>query len=159
MPEAERKKRARAATDKWIANNYEYIKEVWRKSSEEYRKQFPGYNVKSVKAWKTANPIRWSALQLKAKHKRRALLAGQKHAGIDPGAWAGQLEVFNHQCAYCLGPAVELDHLQSIATGGPDEIENAVPACRRCNSSKWKKPLLQWLLTSNIAQEALATAQ
>lgn len=48
-------------------------------------------------------------------------------------------------CAYCgevngLG----MDHILPRARGGTDRAENLVPACRRCNSSKGSKDLLEW---------------
>lgn len=48
-------------------------------------------------------------------------------------------------CAYCgsSGP-LTIDHVFARARGGKDDPDNAVWACRSCNSSKGPKDLLSW---------------
>lgn len=48
-------------------------------------------------------------------------------------------------CAYCHRPADQIDHVVALVRGGTDAIDNLVPACRSCNSSKQDKPVEQWL--------------
>lgn len=50
-------------------------------------------------------------------------------------------------CAYCNGPAGEVDHIVPLARGGEDTWENLTAACLPCNRSKHARPLLVWLLT------------
>ncbi|AUG87169.1 HNH endonuclease [Streptomyces phage Attoomi] len=50
--------------------------------------------------------------------------------------WAG--------CAYCDGPAEELDHVLPLARGGRDVAANLVAACRDCNASKYTHTLACW---------------
>ncbi|MFE0187713.1 HNH endonuclease [Streptomyces sp. NPDC058989] len=56
--------------------------------------------------------------------------------------WAG--------CAYCEGPAEELDHVVPLARGGPDTAANVVAACRSCNASKYTHILACWAATGGI---------
>lgn len=49
-------------------------------------------------------------------------------------------------CAYCHRPTKKLtaDHAVPLARGGTNRIENIVPACRSCNSSKGTKSVEQY---------------
>jgi len=60
------------------------------------------------------------------------------------------------QCWYCgvhINPYVDfcIDHLIPLARGGPDEIENLVPACQHCNQSKHSKLLGEWRYNFRVA--------
>ena len=44
-------------------------------------------------------------------------------------------------CVYCGKEATAWDHIVPKWLDGPDEIENLVPSCTHCNSSKGKQPL------------------
>jgi 5-methylcytosine-specific restriction endonuclease McrA len=49
------------------------------------------------------------------------------------------------RCAYCGAPATSADHVVALAAGGSNGIENLVPACAFCNSSKRDRPLAEFL--------------
>lgn len=49
------------------------------------------------------------------------------------------------RCAYCDAPSQTLDHIDPVAAGGDDSIENLTGACYSCNSSKGGKSLLGFL--------------
>lgn len=51
-------------------------------------------------------------------------------------------------CAYCLGPAEELDHVHPIALGGRDVESNLAGVCRQCNHLKADQSLADWARTS-----------
>ena len=40
---------------------------------------------------------------------------------------------------------MSIDHVVPLSRGGKHEIENLLPACRSCNSSKGAKLLEEWL--------------
>jgi hypothetical protein len=49
------------------------------------------------------------------------------------------------QCIYCGGVEhLAIDHVVASAAGGADAGDNAVWACRSCNSSKGKRDLFDW---------------
>jgi 5-methylcytosine-specific restriction endonuclease McrA len=55
-------------------------------------------------------------------------------------------EDYCHRCAYCGGKTrLTVDHIVPLALGGSHSIDNAVPACLSCNSSKGARPLLIWM--------------
>ena len=50
------------------------------------------------------------------------------------------------RCIFC-GAEVSLgsgDHIIPVSRGGPNSAENFMPLCKRCNSSKGNKDLLEW---------------
>ncbi len=52
-------------------------------------------------------------------------------------------------CNYCgSSERLALDHIFPKRYGGIDEAENLVYACTRCNSSKGKKDLMEWMNSS-----------
>jgi 5-methylcytosine-specific restriction endonuclease McrA len=61
------------------------------------------------------------------------------------------LSDYGNRCVYCNKKIddrryMTLDHVVALSRGGENSIENLVPACLSCNSSKRNKPLLVWLL-------------
>ncbi|MDD3051375.1 MAG: HNH endonuclease [Candidatus Cloacimonetes bacterium] len=49
-------------------------------------------------------------------------------------------------CNYCgSSQNLALDHIFPQRYGGKDDAENLIFACRKCNSSKGKKDLLEWM--------------
>ena len=59
--------------------------------------------------------------------------------------WADIKACYNFRCAYC-GKRTHLarDHIIPISRSGSDSMDNIVPACKTCNSSKHAKALLDW---------------
>jgi 5-methylcytosine-specific restriction endonuclease McrA len=53
-------------------------------------------------------------------------------------------------CHYCSAPADQIDHVVALANGGTDDVENLVPACKSCNSSKQDKPVELWLAERKV---------
>lgn len=47
-----------------------------------------------------------------------------------------ELLATNPPCAYCGAPATTADHVVPITLGGSHELDNLVPACSHCNTSK-----------------------
>jgi len=55
------------------------------------------------------------------------------------------------RCSYCgANDHPSLDHLLARHAGGTDSAENLVPACRRCNSSKGKRDVLEWAFGKGV---------
>lgn len=50
------------------------------------------------------------------------------------------------RCTYCGGGCETVDHVVPLARGGTNYEGNLVPACRRCNSSKADRLLIEWRL-------------
>jgi 5-methylcytosine-specific restriction endonuclease McrA len=60
--------------------------------------------------------------------------------------WRELLTKYNGHCAYCGKEAkLTLDHVIPLSKGGKHSIDNVVPACKHCNSSKQARTTEQWL--------------
>lgn len=49
------------------------------------------------------------------------------------------------ECIYCAEEYVHIDHVLPTFLGGPDTVDNKVPACAKCNCSKSAKPVREWV--------------
>jgi 5-methylcytosine-specific restriction endonuclease McrA len=65
-------------------------------------------------------------------------LSGEQWAALQ-GAWGG--------CAYCRATdeALQRDCVLPVSRGGRYTLENVVPACRSCNTSKCNSEVTGWL--------------
>ena len=63
-------------------------------------------------------------------------------------AWGG--------CAYCgtRGKALQRDCVLAISRGGRYTLENVVPACRSCNTSKCNDEVTGWLRRKRLDERA-----
>jgi 5-methylcytosine-specific restriction endonuclease McrA len=133
---------------KWAARNAA----KYRANARAYRLAHPDYE----RQWSKANPGKCRARERKydlahPEKSRDAARRRRVRALSAPGIitreeWAARLEEFGGRCGYC-GHVKKLamDHVDPLSKGGAHEIENAVPACKSCNSSKHDKPLIVWL--------------
>lgn len=53
--------------------------------------------------------------------------------------------MYHAECLYCGDPAEAADHFVPLARGGLHCVENIVPACQPCNSSKSARDPVEWL--------------
>lgn len=72
--------------------------------------------------------------------------------------WKEILVKFDNSCAYC-GSQFELtkDHVLPISKGGKHEVNNLIPACHSCNSSKNDTLLDDWYPTKEFFNDKLYT--
>lgn len=84
--------------------------------------------------------------------KARRILKSQIHqsnrraqGSITKEDWQHACEAFCYSCAYC-GAKVSLtvEHVVPIDKGGTSAINNIIPVCHHCNSSKSNKDLMDW---------------
>jgi hypothetical protein len=71
--------------------------------------------------------------------KQRARRGPVLDAGdLTRAQWLARLEEFGHACAYCLRTDLPLtqDHVEPLSRGGRHTLDNVVPACQPCNSTK-----------------------
>lgn len=79
--------------------------------------------------------------------RRRARKKNAKGNGVTDKQWQKIQKEYGYLCAYCnQKKPLEMDHIIPLSGGGRHEIENIVPACKSCNSSKNNSSLLTFLL-------------
>ena len=143
----------RANSRKYRANNPEKS----QKSVQKYREANPevaikaselarisGKSAENAKRWRDNHP---EHLQVHAKRER--LRRFKKRASNQEGYTMEQLRArfseFNNCCAYCKSEEnLTVDHFIAIKNDGSDCLENLVPACSFCNSSKGSSGALEW---------------
>lgn len=95
--------------------------------------------------WKQENPEKYKATRAASRSKRRA-----REANVVGTVTSKEIKNLKTEycklCAYCLQPATTIDHIVPLNDGGQNVLDNLVPACRSCNSSKQDAPLLVWML-------------
>lgn len=110
-----------------------------------YAAENPEKRAATIKACRTAKPEKYRALRKAYFHRRRARLLASCSPGVSPADWQVLVRRFGGCCAYCGGSGCEVDHIVPVSKGGRDEIQNVLPACRRCNASKGNRDLGEWL--------------
>jgi 5-methylcytosine-specific restriction endonuclease McrA len=53
------------------------------------------------------------------------------------------LETNNYICHYCQGPANTADHIIPVSSGGTNELNNLLPACHNCNSTRQDRTVVR----------------
>jgi 5-methylcytosine-specific restriction endonuclease McrA len=78
--------------------------------------------------------------KIKQKVRRRKLMLKGVVGTHTKQEWNDLKFIYNYKCWICerVEPEIELtrDHIIPISKGGHDNIENIIPLCRSCNSSK-----------------------
>jgi 5-methylcytosine-specific restriction endonuclease McrA len=111
-----------------IRKDPEIIKENRRKIKARYKKSIKG---------KLANTL--------AQHRRKATLKSVESKNYTPTQVSARFTEFDNQCVYCGSKEkITIDHFIPISKFGADKIENIVPACIKCNSSKNNKSPEDW---------------
>ncbi|WP_369157949.1 HNH endonuclease [Streptomyces sp. R02] len=81
-------------------------------------------------AWKRANAERHAEHQARRRARQRAAQVEE----INSRALLDHLdEIGNYGCAYCGGPAEELEHVMPLVRGGAHSRDNVVWSCIECN--------------------------
>lgn len=128
--------RAAAGMRGWTARNRLRSRELARAS------QLRHVDAKRARdlQWAAENPGKTAAQRA----RRRALEAAAPRSWTE-AEWRALVIQYEHRCGYC-GKAVELvpDHRIALSRGGPNTIENLIPACPDCNARKGVKDELEF---------------
>lgn len=81
---------------------------------------------------------------IKSKHKCKAIKE-KLHFDFSYEQWEECKTYFNNKCAYCgKEKKLEQEHFIPTTEGGNYTVDNIIPACKSCNSSKNNRPFEQW---------------
>lgn len=104
------------------------------------RAENPEHHRELNRKWREAN-IEISRARCRAYwHRRRS--------GSDPSAHVDAYAelILLQPCAYCgATDNMSIDHVVPLSRGGTHDVDNLLPACRSCNSSKGNRLLEEWL--------------
>ena len=74
----------------------------------------------------------WQGCQVTANDERRV-----RRDAVTSELKRAVFHLDDHECVYCSARnLLEVDHIQPVALGGTNDIENLVTACERCNKKK-----------------------
>lgn len=129
-----------AVIRKWVLKNSEHVKAF----AENYRKKYYADNKLKIKnkhkEYRKNNKGKIKIEAQKRKAKIKNLLCDYSEA-----KWENCKKNFNNECAYC-GKKTDLtqDHFIPLFKNGEYTINNVVPACINCNSSKNSNDFFEW---------------
>mgnify|MGYP000903203887 CR=1 FL=1 len=128
--------------EKVLANEREYFyknkegfKQYRRENAErinEYSKMWRKNNIKKTRMYSRQR-------NLKMKNLPNTLTEEE---------WGNTLREFEYSCVYC-GEQSELekDHFIPVSKDGGNTVDNILPACKKCNQSKWNYDFFEWYPT------------
>lgn len=135
------KRRYHKNPEKMIAQSSAYKKEHRNEQNRKQREQ--------RKQGRPQLSNRTSLLRRRAK-KRKSPLAEYPsdlaHLYRDDESLEHIGNLLQDRCCYCGEPMEHLDHIVPTSKGGPDMWDNLTAACKRCNSQKNNRSLLDFLL-------------
>ncbi len=83
------------------------------------------------------NSVKGKLANAKAHHRRKAILLQVEFRRYTPTQILSRFAEFGDECVYCCdNKKLTVDHFFPITKFGADSLENIVPACAKCNSSK-----------------------
>jgi 5-methylcytosine-specific restriction endonuclease McrA len=87
-----------------------------------------------------------------AKKRKRRMHAADND--LTPEQWA-EIELAWGTCAYCgqTSEALSRDCIQPISRGGRYTLDNVVPACKSCNSSKSNSEVTLWMRRKKLDEK------
>lgn len=95
-------------------------------------------NREHARHWRSRHPEQNRAFKLKNQ--------GERRLGRDPEAVAYADILRRDLCCYCGAPSEQIDHIEPVIHGGPNDWDNLTASCRSCNASKKDKSLLGYLV-------------
>ena len=120
--------KAREAMRRWRERH----PEAHRAENAAYYERHAQLMNQRIAAYHRANP---AVVRAKSQKHRALRLAAQGAFTADD--WQRLVRAQEGRCAYCgeFAP-LEPDHRVALSRGGSNDIENILPACRRCNQRK-----------------------
>lgn len=100
-----------------------------------------------TKLWRRKNPDK-AKIAIRHSWYRRGIRKRNSKGIHTDLEWRKLLEKYENKCAYCkVEKATTKDHIEALFNGGTDDIQNILPACKSCNSSKHTRNLNDWYQT------------
>lgn len=112
------------------------------KGRQYYQKNKEIYKIKA-KEYREKNPDVFRVIMQRRKARMQEL-----ESSLTVEQWENIKETFNNKCAYC-GKEKPLaqEHFIPVTKGGEHTLNNILPSCKNCNSSKNGKEFHEWYPT------------
>lgn len=142
----------------------EYLKSRKR----EYYQNHKSQHKVQMDNWRKENPQRLLEINYKSKTKRKFLLSGFDTCGIDVSLKDRLIKESQGVCIYCKNPLsftkdvkdinqATIDHIYPLSLldpklhkFDPNEQDNLVISCRRCNAKKQERDIFEWCREQKI---------
>ena len=124
--------------------HYQENKEEKREYNRKYYQENKEWHREYLVTYRLENP----EVNRLHKQRRRARMAQLPH-DLTLDEWEDTLEYFDYSCAYCGVSDDNLgkEHVIPIVKGGGYTVDNIIPACQSCNSSKHTTDLEEWYVS------------
>lgn len=123
-----------------IRDHYYRHKEIYNTRAKSYNKEHREKIVSDYNIWIKNNP-----------DKVKMYNVNHRDHDISTKEWNSCLSIFDYSCAYCgiseedhLNIHNQVLHKDHSDHNGYNDIRNAIPACRRCNSVKHQSDMEEW---------------
>jgi hypothetical protein len=148
-----------AATKRNKAKGEEYLAYLrnWHQENLDYHRNQNNQWYADNKAYRQEYTANW-----RKENPERVRYHSENHRihDISSKEWNNCLTVFNHKCVYCgisekehkktVGEKLHQDHKQH---DGYNDLRNAIPACKSCNSSKHTDDMEKWFREQEFFNE------
>lgn len=110
-------------------------------------------NKEHVCALVKANRLAHPEVKYASEKRRKAREIGAAISDLTEQQWQERVAEYNSICAYCLKPitgtGITQEHMTPLSRNGNHTLDNVVPACQHCNSTKLKKTLLEYVIATH----------
>ena len=144
----------------WRNKNPDLVKQYRQKDYLNNRETYQKYkesNKEYIKA-KKREWVRNNRLHVRMKNRNRHALKMNAEGSHSEKEFIDICDMCNWKCVYCHEPlnkkTVTADHVIPLNNGGSNYIENILPSCSFCNSSKRDKSILEHLFFKEIRKVA-----
>lgn len=142
----------------WQSNNVDLVKsykvknfeankeEYFKRANERYHTEV-GKEMHKARVYKYSQTEKGKLTNVSKRNKRKHIMNGTENS-FTKEDWINCLTHFDNSCAYC-GCQTKLsqDHVIPVSKLGSYTIDNVVPSCKPCNSSKSNSDLIEWYKT------------
>lgn len=113
----------------------------YKQMRKEYRATRKERDAELYRQWRVKNQDR-----IKNNKKKRYSLERDIEINFTEHDWKSCKEHFGNSCSYCGNSEIEItqDHFIPISKNGSHTIDNILPVCRSCNSSKRDTNFEDW---------------
>lgn len=136
----------------WRADNQEHLKEYAQDNrgriNEQARQRRQNLRLTNPELLRERDRKQASTPSVRERNRRNAKVQKAKRRGAPYTPEALEyIEILKGDpCVYCGKHYETTEHIVAVSKGGTGDWDNLASACGSCNSSKWKKDLLDFML-------------